>query len=51
MTDQERLAGHIDVWWQTINDFTLLLEKLPADQWSTPTDLPGWDVKAVASHV
>jgi uncharacterized protein (TIGR03083 family) len=50
MTDQERLAGYIDIWWQAINDFTDLLETVPADQWSTPTDLPGWDVKACASH-
>jgi uncharacterized protein (TIGR03083 family) len=50
MTDQERLAGYIDVWWQAINDFTELLEEVPAEQWSAPTDLPGWDVKACASH-
>ncbi len=50
MTDQERLAGYIDVWWQAINDFIELLESVPAEQWSTPTDLPGWDVKACASH-
>jgi uncharacterized protein (TIGR03083 family) len=50
MTDQERLADYIDVWWQAINDFTELLEEVPADQWSAPTDLPGWDVKACASH-
>jgi uncharacterized protein (TIGR03083 family) len=50
MTDQERLAGYIDVWWQAINDFTELLEEVPADQWSAPTDLPGWDVKACAAH-
>ena len=23
---------------------------MPDDQWATPTDLPGWDVKAVAAH-
>lgn len=51
MTDQERLAGYIDVWWSAINDFTALLEELPAEQWDTTTDLPGWDVRAVASHV
>jgi uncharacterized protein (TIGR03083 family) len=50
MTDQERLAGYIDVWWQAINSFTDLLEELPAEDWSKPTDLPGWDVKACASH-
>ena len=51
MNDQERLAGYVDVWWQAINDFTGLLEKVPAEQWSTPTDLPGWDVRAVAAHI
>lgn len=47
----EVLAGYVEVWWQAINDFTDLLEELDAEEWSTPTDLPGWDVKAVASHV
>jgi uncharacterized protein (TIGR03083 family) len=51
MTDQELLSGYVDVWWQAINDFTDLLEELSPDEWSTPTDLPGWDVKAVASHI
>lgn len=51
MTDQERLAGYIDVWWEAINDFTTLLEQLTPEQWATPTDLPGWDVRAVAAHV
>ncbi len=51
MSDQERLAGYVDVWWRAINDFTDLLEKVPAEQWSTPTDLPGWDVRAVAAHI
>lgn len=45
------LAGYIDVWWQAVNDFTDLLEELGEEEWATPTDLPGWDVKAVASHV
>jgi uncharacterized protein (TIGR03083 family) len=51
MTDRERLAGYVDVWWQAVNDFTGLLEQIPAEQWSTPTDLDGWDVHAVASHI
>jgi uncharacterized protein (TIGR03083 family) len=51
MTDQELLATYVDVWWQAINDFIDLLEELPEEEWSTPTDLPGWDVKAVASHI
>lgn len=51
MTDQEELADYIDIWWGAVNDFTALLEQVPAEQWSTPTDLAGWDVQAVASHV
>jgi uncharacterized protein (TIGR03083 family) len=51
MTDQERLAGYVDVWWHAINDFTALLEKIPSEQWSTPTDLAGWDVRALAAHI
>jgi uncharacterized protein (TIGR03083 family) len=50
-TDGELLSGYVDVWWQAINDFTDLLEEIPAEEWSTPTDLAGWDVRAVASHV
>ena len=51
MSDHERLAGYVDVWWQAVTDFTDLLAEVPDDQWSTPTDCPGWDVRAVASHV
>ena len=49
--DRDVLAGYVDVWWQAINDFTTLLEELPPEAWSQPTDLAGWDVRAVASHV
>lgn len=48
---QDLLRGYVDVWWQAINDFTDLLEELDEAEWATPTDLPGWDVKAVASHI
>jgi len=51
MTDRERLAEYVDIWWQAVNDLLDLLEQVPADQWGTPTDLPGWDVRAVAAHV
>jgi uncharacterized protein (TIGR03083 family) len=50
-SDRELLSGYVDVWWQAINDFTGLLEELDEDEWAASTDLPGWDVKAVASHV
>ena len=51
MTDQAELSGYIDIWWQAIDDFTTLLEEVPAEQWSTPTDLAGWDVRAVVAHI
>jgi uncharacterized protein (TIGR03083 family) len=50
VTDAERLSGYVDVWWQAVDDFTHLLESVPPEQWSTPTDLPGWDVRACAAH-
>jgi uncharacterized protein (TIGR03083 family) len=49
--DRTELAGYVDVWWHAVNDFLDLLEQLPEEEWATPTDLAGWDVKAVASHV
>lgn len=51
MDDRELLSGYVGAWWQAINDFTDLLEELSVADWAKPTDLPGWDVKAVASHV
>ena len=48
--DQARLRGYVEVWWQAVDDFIALLEELPAEQWATPTDLPGWDVHDVAAH-
>jgi uncharacterized protein (TIGR03083 family) len=44
------LARLVEIWWQAIDDFTTLLETVPAAQWSTPTDLMGWDVHAIAAH-
>lgn len=51
MSDRERLAEYVEVWWQAIDDFTTLLEEIPEEEWSTPTDLPGWDVHGVAAHI
>jgi uncharacterized protein (TIGR03083 family) len=50
VSDQEELAGYVEIWWQAVNDFLDLLESIPDEQWETPTDLAGWDVRAVASH-
>lgn len=51
VSDGERLRGYIDVWWQAVEDFSGLLEQLPSEAWSLPTDLPGWDVHAIAAHI
>lgn len=50
MSDAEHLSHLVTIWWRAVDDFTALLEKVPAEQWDTPTDLPGWDVHAVAAH-
>jgi uncharacterized protein (TIGR03083 family) len=50
MTEAERLASLVAVWWEAVDSFTRVLEHVGDDQWSTPTDLPGWDVRAVAAH-
>jgi uncharacterized protein (TIGR03083 family) len=50
MTDQERLARYVEVWWTAVDDFTKLLEDVAAEQWGTQTDLAGWDVHAIAAH-
>ena len=49
--DQQRLAGYVDIWWDAVNGFVTALEEVPAEEWSTPTDLPGWDIAACAAHV
>ncbi len=52
MTDApEQLSGYTDVWWEAVDNFTALLEKVPEDAWHTPTDLAGWDVQDIAAHV
>lgn len=48
---RDLLAGYVAVWWQAVHDFTDLLEELTPAEWDAPTDLPGWDVRAVAAHV
>lgn len=50
MSDAEELARFIDAWWSSVQDFAALLDELSAEDWVRPTDLAGWDVKAVASH-
>ncbi len=50
MTDADRLSALVALWWEAVDSFTHLLEHVGDDQWATPTDLPGWDVHAIAAH-
>jgi uncharacterized protein (TIGR03083 family) len=47
----EQLRDYVDTWWEAVQAFTDLVASLDPDDWTRPTDLPGWDVKAVVSHV
>lgn len=46
----ERLARYVDVWRDATDEFIALAEDTPESLWSTPTDLPGWDIHAVVAH-
>jgi uncharacterized protein (TIGR03083 family) len=48
--DSAELAGYVEIWWRAVNDFLDLLELVPEEEWTTPTDLAGWDVRACAAH-
>lgn len=48
---ENRLQSYVDTWARAVEDSLELLRGLEADDWSRPTDLPGWDVRAVAAHL
>jgi len=50
-SDPQRLNGYVEVWKTAVDNVVELLGGLTDDEWSTPTDLPGWDVRAVAAHL
>lgn len=50
-SDQARLRSYIDAWTTSVADVVTLLRSLDEQDWSRPTDLPGWDVRAVAGHL
>jgi uncharacterized protein (TIGR03083 family) len=47
----ERLRHLVEVWHGAATDAVALLRDLAQEEWSRPTDLPGWDVRAVAAHL
>jgi len=50
-SEQSRLTEYVDTWKRAADDVVLLLSGLSEEEWSRPTDLPGWDVRAVAAHL
>lgn len=50
-SDAGRLALYVDAWKSAVDDTVTLLRSLDPDDWARPTDLAGWDVKAVAAHL
>lgn len=49
--DTDRLQQLVEVWHDAAGRVSTLLRSLDEADWSRPTDLPGWDVRAVASHL
>jgi uncharacterized protein (TIGR03083 family) len=51
MGDVDRLQRYIDVWRLMVAENVALLRQLDTDDWSKPTDLPGWNVRYIAAHL
>jgi uncharacterized protein (TIGR03083 family) len=48
---QARVREHVSTWEAACADVVGLLRSLDAEDWDRPTELPGWDVRAVAAHL
>ena len=44
-SDETRLRSYVDTWAGAVADVVALLRSLDEDDWSRPTDCPGWDVR------
>ncbi|QHC20131.1 maleylpyruvate isomerase family mycothiol-dependent enzyme [Streptomyces sp. GS7] len=51
MTVHPSLQSSIDAWTHSIEAITELVTPLVEGEWSRATDLPGWSVRDVVSHV
>jgi uncharacterized protein (TIGR03083 family) len=49
--DAARLAQYVDAWAASVDETVALLRSLSDEDWGRPTDLAGWDVRAVAAHL
>jgi uncharacterized protein (TIGR03083 family) len=50
-SDADRLASYVDTGAAAAGDVIALLRSLDDADWDRPTDLAGWDVRAVAAHL
>lgn len=50
-SDAARLAQYVDTWKSAVDEVVTLLRSLEEADWARPTDLAGWDVKAIAAHL
>lgn len=50
-SDADRLAIYVDAWASSVEETVALLRSLSDEDWDRPTDLAGWDVRAVAAHL
>ncbi|MFE9422495.1 maleylpyruvate isomerase family mycothiol-dependent enzyme [Kitasatospora sp. NPDC006697] len=51
MTDNQVVQAYTEAWTHSIEAISELLAPLPADSWNRATELPGWSVRDVVSHV
>ena len=51
ISDADRLAMYVDAWATSVDATVALLRSLSDADWDRPTDLAGWDVRAVAAHL
>jgi len=50
-SDRDDLWRLVEVWHQVAEEAVTLLRSLEPEEWELPTDLPGWTVRSVASHL
>jgi uncharacterized protein (TIGR03083 family) len=50
-SEQDQLWRYVEAWQSSVADVLVLLRALDDEDWARPTDLPGWDVHAVAAHL
>jgi len=51
MSDADRLQQYVQAWEVAVTDVVALLRGLAPEEWEAPTDLAGWNVRAVAAHL